>query len=127
MSNNGGGEQRGSLRASTQQEATQSVHNVELPAGFIALDPALRHGQLDNGLTYYVQHNPKPERRVVLRLAVRVGSLQEEEHERGLAHFVEHMGFKGTKSFEQGDLVKFLESIGASFGADLNAHTSMEE
>jgi hypothetical protein len=56
-----------------------------------------------------------------------VGSLQEEEHERGLAHFVEHMGFKGTRSFEQGDLVKFLESIGASFGADLNAHTSMEE
>ena len=97
-----------------------------MPDG-IDVDPDLTSGTLPNGLSYYVKQNSKPEKQVVLRLVVRAGSMQEEEHERGIAHFVEHMGFKGTKSFGPQGLIKFFESIGARFGADLNAHTGLEE
>src|SRR5688500_10075787 len=94
------------------------------PSAPIPPDPEVRTGVLPNGMTYFVRANPLPEDRVELRLAVKVGSVQEEEAERGIAHFVEHMNFNGTANFEPGELVDYLESIGARFGADSNAYTS---
>ena len=90
-------------------------------------DPAVRTGVLPNGMTYYVRQNAKPEGRAELRLAVRAGSILEDESQLGLAHFVEHMAFNGTKHFAKNDLIKFLESLGMRFGADLNAYTSFDQ
>jgi zinc protease len=90
-------------------------------------DPAVRHGTLPNGMKYYVMRNAKPEKRIELRLAVKVGSVQETEEERGLAHFNEHMNFNGSKNFKSGELISWLESIGTRFGADSNAYTSYDE
>ena len=87
----------------------------------------LRHGVLENGLTYYIRRNERPENRADLRLILNVGSLQEDDDQQGLAHFVEHMAFNGTRNFEKQELVDYLESIGMRFGADLNASTSFDE
>ncbi|XP_074269178.1 zinc protease PQQL-like [Silene latifolia] len=84
-------------------------------------------GQLSNGLTYYVRCNPKPQMRAALCLAVKVGSVFEEEYERGIAHIVEHLAFSATKKYSNHDIIKFLESIGAEFGACGNAYTSFDE
>ena len=84
-------------------------------------------GKLDNGLTYYIYPNDKPEGEAVYRLFIKSGSLFETEKQRGLAHFLEHMAFNGTEHFPGNSLTGFLESKGAKFGADLNAHTSMNE
>lgn len=92
----------------------------------LPLDPAVVHGTLDNGLTYYIQPNHEPEKRVVLRLVVRAGSLLEDDDQQGLAHFVEHMAFNGTAHFKKQALIDYLEKIGTRFGADLNATTSFE-
>jgi len=91
------------------------------------LDPKVKIGKLDNGLTYYIQKNSKPESRVELRLVVKAGSMQEEDAQVGLAHFTEHMAFNGTTHFPKNDLVKYLQSIGMRFGGDLNAYTSFDE
>ncbi|HRB69440.1 MAG TPA: insulinase family protein, partial [Chitinophagales bacterium] len=93
----------------------------------LPLNPDVRFGKLENGLTYYIQKNTKPENRVELRLAVNAGSNQEEETQKGLAHFVEHMAFNGSKHFSKNELVNYLESIGTKFGAHLNAYTSFDE
>jgi len=93
----------------------------------VPLDPAVRTGKLPNGLTYYIRKNAKPEKRVELRLAVNTGSVQEDDNQLGLAHFVEHMCFNGTQHFPKNDLVHYLESLGVKFGADLNAYTSFDE
>jgi zinc protease len=93
----------------------------------LTLDPAIRHGRLDNGLTFYIRQNRKPENRAALRLAVNAGSVLEQDDQRGLAHFLEHMAFNGTRSFEKQELVDFLEGIGMRFGPDLNAYTSFDE
>jgi len=93
----------------------------------IPVDPNIRIGVLDNGLTYYIRKNTKPEKRVEMRLAVNVGSIMEDENQLGLAHFVEHMAFNGTKNFEKNEIVDYLQSIGVQFGADLNAYTSFDE
>lgn len=93
----------------------------------LPLNKEVRYGILSNGLTYYIQHNNKPENRVELRLAVNAGSNQEEETQKGLAHFVEHMAFNGTKHFSKNELVDYLESIGTKFGTHLNAYTSFDE
>ncbi|XP_020265173.1 zinc protease PQQL-like isoform X2 [Asparagus officinalis] len=85
------------------------------------------YGVLDNGLSYYVRCNPKPRMRAALALAVKVGSVLEEEEERGVAHIVEHLAFSATKKYTNHDIVKFLESIGAEFGACQNALTSSDE
>jgi zinc protease len=90
-------------------------------------DPAVRVGTLPNGMTYYIRKNGRPEKRVSLRLAVKAGSVLEEEGQRGLAHFLEHMSFNGSANFKPGELVSYLESIGARFGADANAYTSFDE
>jgi zinc protease len=93
----------------------------------IPTDPQITVGKLANGLRYYIRKNAKPEQRAELRLVVNTGSLLEENDQRGLAHFVEHMAFNGTKNFPKQDLVNFLESIGMRFGADVNASTSFDE
>ena len=93
----------------------------------LPVDPAVRMGTLPNGIKWYVRKNAKPENRAELRLVVNAGSLQEDDDQRGLAHFVEHMAFNGTKNFAKNDIVKYLESIGVRFGADLNAYTGFDE
>ena len=90
-------------------------------------DPQLILGRLQNGLTYYVRSNPEPENRAELRLVVNAGSVLEDEDQLGLAHFLEHMAFNGTERFEKQEIVDYLESIGMSFGPDVNAYTSYDE
>ncbi len=87
----------------------------------------IHHGVLDNGLTYYVIPHQRPQQRAYLWLALNAGSLQEDDDQLGLAHFVEHMAFNGTTHFEHQEIVKFMERIGMSFGADLNASTWYDE
>lgn len=88
---------------------------------------SLRYGKLKNGLTYYILPNRYPEGEAVYRLFVKAGSLYEEDRQRGLAHFLEHLAFNGTEHFPEDGMVKVLERYGASFGKDLNAHTSYGE
>jgi len=90
-------------------------------------DPKVRIGTLPNGLKYYIRQNLKPEKRAELRLVVNAGSVLETDQQLGLAHFVEHTAFNGTTHFAKNDLVKYLQSIGVRFGADLNAYTSFDE
>lgn len=90
-------------------------------------NPSIRMGTLDNGLTYIIRRNAEPEARAELRLAVNAGSLQEDDDQLGLAHFLEHMLFNGTRRFPKQELVDFLESLGVGFGPDLNAYTSFDE
>jgi len=93
----------------------------------LKLDPEIVVGQLDNGLTYYVYENDEPEDVAYLRLVIRAGSLQEDEDQQGLAHFVEHMAFNGSANFDSGEIINFLESIGMEYGPHLNASTGYEE
>ena len=93
----------------------------------IPTDPNVRIGKLDNGLTYYIRHNELPENRADFYIAQKVGSILEEDNQRGLAHFLEHMCFNGTKNFPGKKLIKYLESIGVKFGENLNAYTSIDE
>jgi len=93
----------------------------------IPVDTAITIGTLNNGLKYYILKNKKPENRAELRLVVNVGSVLEDDNQKGLAHFVEHMAFNGTEHFKKNELVNFLESIGIKFGADLNASTGFDE
>ena len=93
----------------------------------IPLDSAVRIGKLDNGLTYYIRYNNWPEHRANFYIAQKVGSIQEEESQRGLAHFLEHMCFNGTDNFHGNDLIRYCESIGVQFGGDLNAYTSIDQ
>jgi len=90
-------------------------------------DPAVKVGELGNGLKYYIRKNAKPEKRAELRLVVNTGSIQEDDDQRGYAHFIEHMAFNGTTHFKKNELVDYLQSIGLRFGADLNASTDFEE
>jgi zinc protease len=90
-------------------------------------DSSVKVGTLPNGLRYYIRKNVQPEKRVELRLVVNAGSVLEDNDQRGLAHFIEHMAFNGTTHFAKNDVVKYLESIGVRFGADLNASTSFDE
>lgn len=90
-------------------------------------DPSVKIGTLENGFTYYLRENKQPENRVEFRLAIKAGSILEDEDQQGLAHFSEHMLFNGTKNFEKNDLVDFLQKMGLEFGGDLNAYTSFDE
>ena len=106
-----------------QKETVESqVTSPPLPT-----DERVRMGQLANGLKYYIQKNGKPENRAELRLAIAAGSMQEDDDQLGLAHFVEHMAFNGSKNFKKNELVDYLESVGTKFGPDLNAYTSFDE
>ena len=97
----------------------------------VPMDAQVRVGKLDNGLTYYIRHNEKPENRVEFHIAQKVGSILEEPQQRGLAHFLEHMAFNGTKNFpgdERGlGIVQWCETKGIKFGVNLNAYTSVDE
>ena len=93
----------------------------------IALDPAIRTAKLDNGLTYYIRHNTEPANRATLMLVVNAGSVQEDDDQLGLAHFLEHMMFNGTERFPKQALIDYFESVGMSFGPDVNAYTSFDE
>jgi zinc protease len=104
--------------------AAQTAGDLQNP---VAIDPNTTYGRLDNGLTYYIRPNHWPENRAELRLVVRVGSIVEDPDQQGLAHFVEHMAFNGTKNFKKQELVNYLESIGVKFGPHLNAYTSFDE
>ena len=93
----------------------------------IPIDPKVRMGKLDNGLTYYIRNNNYPEGQANFYIAQKVGSVLEEDNQRGLAHFLEHMCFNGTEKFPGNRVVKYLEGIGVKFGADLNAYTAIDE
>ena len=93
----------------------------------LPLWPEVKHGRLANGLTYYVLAHHKPEKRAFLWLAVNAGSIQEDDDQRGLAHFDEHMAFNGTRRFPKAEIVNYLEKIGMRFGADLNARTTFDD
>ncbi len=93
----------------------------------LPIDPAVRYGKLPNGLTYYIRHNALPEKQANFYIAQRVGSVQEEESQRGLAHFLEHMCFNGTTHFPGDRIIKYTETIGVRFGQNLNAYTSTDE
>lgn len=90
-------------------------------------DKAVRVGKLSNGLTYYIRHNEEPKERAYFYIAQKVGAIQEDADQRGLAHFLEHMAFNGTKNFPGTGLRTYLEKIGVKFGADLNAYTAVDE
>ena len=93
----------------------------------VPMDEAVRKGTLPNGLTYYIRHNEWPEKRAFFYIAQKVGSIQENDDQRGLAHFLEHMCFNGTKNFPGDKLKTYLEGIGVRFGENLNAYTSFDE
>lgn len=95
---------------------------VQLP-----LDTAVRYGKLDNGLTYYIRHNEQPKQRAEFHIAQSVGAILEEDNQNGLAHFLEHMAFNGTKHFEGKGIITYFESIGVNFGGNINAYTSIDE
>ncbi len=93
----------------------------------IPADPNIKIGKLDNGITFYIKQNKKPEKRVEFRLAVNAGSVCETDNQQGLAHFVEHMCFNGTKNFPSNKMIDMLEEMGVKFGAELNASTSFDQ
>ena len=93
----------------------------------LPFDAAVKTGTLPNGLTYYIRRNGRPEKRVMLQLAVKAGSVDEADDQQGLAHFLEHMAFNGTKRFKAGELIAALESTGARMGPHVNAYTSFDE
>ncbi|MES2741411.1 MAG: insulinase family protein [Pseudomonadota bacterium] len=93
----------------------------------VPIGPQVKVGKLANGLTYYIQKNGKPEKKLELRLVVKAGSILEDDDQQGLAHFTEHMAFNGSTHFKKSELISYLQSIGVTFGADLNAYTSFNE
>ncbi len=96
------------------------------PGSDLPPDPAVVHGELDTGLRYAIMPNSEPRGRVSLRLLIRAGSLQERDDQRGLAHYLEHMAFRGTENFEAGTLVEYFQNLGMSFGPDANAYTGFD-
>ena len=93
----------------------------------LAIDPDVRYGKLDNGLTYYIRHNEQPKQRAEFHIAQAVGAILEEDHQNGLAHFLEHMAFNGTQHFPGKGIINYFESVGVNFGGNINAYTSIDE
>ena len=115
-----------SAALANQQTATAPAQSKALSQP-MPVDPKITIGKFSNGLRYYIRANKKPEKRAELRLVIKAGSILEDDDQQGMAHFVEHMAFNGTKNFPKQDLVQFIESLGMRFGADLNAYTSFDE
>ncbi len=105
--------------------AAMVAQEMQLPP--IPVDPAVRIGKLDNGLTYYIRHNEYPEHVANFYIAQRVGSINEDDSQRGLAHFLEHMAFNGSEHFKGNGIIEFCRSLGVEFGSDLNAYTSIDQ
>ena len=97
------------------------------PSDPLPFDATVTKGTLPNGLTYYIRKNGRPEKRVMLQLAVKAGSIDESDDQQGLAHFLEHMAFNGSRNFKPGELIATLESTGARMGPHVNAYTSFDE
>ncbi|RPH33743.1 MAG: insulinase family protein [Bacteroidales bacterium] len=93
----------------------------------VPVDPNVRIGKLDNGLTYYIRKNTEPKQRADFYIAQNVGAILEEDNQNGLAHFLEHMAFNGTKNFPGKKLLNYFESIGVKFGQNINAYTSLDQ
>ncbi len=93
----------------------------------VPVDAKIRYGKLDNGLTYYIRHNEKPKQRAEFFIAQNVGAILENDDQNGLAHFLEHMCFNGTKNFPGKGIINYFETIGVKFGANINAYTSLDE
>ncbi|MBO6188515.1 MAG: insulinase family protein [Prevotella sp.] len=104
---------------------TAVVAQMQMPP--IPVDPAVRIGKLDNGLTYYIRQNGYPEHVANFYIAQRVGSINEDDSQRGLAHFLEHMAFNGSEHFKGNGIIEFTRSLGVEFGSDLNAYTSIDQ
>ena len=113
------------MLAFTATAAGQAQDLSQIPP--LPTDPALRTGVLDNGMTYYIRHNNTPKGQADFYIAQKVGSILEEDNQRGLAHFLEHMCFNGTKNFPGKGIINYLESVGVKFGYNLNAYTSVDE
>lgn len=113
----------GSLIASSLIFAQTGVDlNAELP-----LDPKIKYGKLENGITYYVMHNEEPKDRASFYIVQNVGAILENDDQNGLAHFLEHMAFNGTENFPDKRILEYLESYGVAFGRNINAYTSIDE
>ena len=112
----------GALFLGALSVVAQTAENPQLPT-----DPNVRVGKLDNGLTYYIRHNELPKQRAEFHIAQAVGAILEEDHQNGLAHFLEHMAFNGTEHFHGKGIIKYFESIGVNFGGNINAYTSLDE
>lgn len=112
--------------AGAQQAVSTGAHDVPLTAP-VPVDPRITVGTLPNGMRYYIRKNTQPAGRAELRLAVKAGSILEDDDQLGLAHFVEHMAFNGTEHFPKQDVVAFLQSTGMRFGAHINANTSFDQ
>src|SRR6185503_4582700 len=113
-------------QSSAQTAPPTSVQTAAL-SDTIPVDPLITRRTLPNGLRYYVRANKVPAGRAELRLAVKAGSVLEDDDQRGLAHFVEHMAFNGTRHFPKQDVVAFMQALGMRFGAHVNAHTGFDE
>ncbi len=105
--------------------ATALAQAQQMPK--IPVDKAVRIGKLPNGLTYYIRHNNWPEHVANFYIAQRVGSINENDDQRGLAHFLEHMAFNGSEHFKDNNLIEYTRSLGVEFGSDLNAYTSIDQ
>ena len=108
--------------AFTQVMAQEMQEPEPLP-----IDPKVRYGKLSNGLTYYIRHNDQPKDRADFYIAQNVGSILEEENQRGLAHFLEHMAFDGSRNFPNNGMDEYIESVGMRSGENFNAYTSFDE
>jgi zinc protease len=115
-----------SLAGAQQPAVTTTVQNAPL-GQVVPVDPLITVGTLPNGLRYYIRANKLPQARAELRLVVNAGSVLEDDDQRGLAHFVEHMSFNGTRHFPEQDIAAFMQALGMRFGAHVNAHTSFDE
>lgn len=118
------------MGSSYHLQGQNKKHTTNLPVKkeqLLRLDPAVRTGKLANGFTYIIRRNTEPGGRALFYLVNKVGSILEDDNQRGLAHFMEHMNFNGTKNFPKNELISTLEKAGVRFGADLNAYTSFDE
>jgi len=121
-----GAEVKSAAVPTSQAPAAQAPASVPLDAP-LPMDPAVTTGRFENGLRYYIRANKQPLGRAELRLVVNAGSVLEEDDQRGLAHFVEHMAFNGTKHFPKQEISSFLQSLGMRFGPSVNASTTFDE
>jgi zinc protease len=115
------------LAATSAPSSAAPSTTLPAPGDTLPVAPYVKVGKLANGLTYYIQKNSRPEKRLELRLVVKAGSMLEDDDQRGLAHFTEHMAFNGSTHFKRHELVSYLQSVGVKFGRDLNAYTSFDE
>ena len=112
--------------AAPQRAVTSGANDAPLTAA-VPVDPRITVGTLSNGLRYYIRANKQPQNRAEIRLVVNAGSVLEDDDQRGLAHFVEHMAFNGTRHFPKNEVAAFLQSTGMHFGAHINANTSFDQ